>query len=759
MTDCPTYEPEARESGRHAARCARARRARDRRACRRKPIRRGRSSELLSLADDRQQALGLPAVRHTRCARTRSSAPAATPRSCALRGTDKAHRAQDRLQRPLRATSTRASAGTIAVAEAARNVACAGGRPMAITNNLNFGNPKQPGGLLPAARGRRRHGRGVPRAAARRSPAATSRSTTRTRPARSIRRRSSAWWASSSRSRTSPAPRSARAGDAIVLLGDNTDEIGGSEYLAARSRRRRRRAAARATSTASARSSTRCSRRSRAAHVRSAHDCSDGGLAVALAECVHGGPRDDRTGADVDLSRVGRAAAARAAVRRGAGPRRRLDAATPHAVLDDRGAARRAGARHRHACASAHGARLARAAIGARRARDVARQLAEAYHDAIPRHHAAPAAASRAGRRRSPSDAVDLIRCAASSASAATPTRRRSPSSASTRSSIAGRSRPASSAVDVAGDARAVEAWGSCPTGSATASSTRCTATLAIGHTRYSTAGSSTHRERAAGARALARRAHRARAQRQPHQRRASCASSWRSGARSSQSSMDSRGRSCTASRARTADTPERRVADALQRRRGRVLPAHRHRRHARRGARPARLAPARAWARSDGAPVFASETCALDIVGATYVRDVAARRDRRRRRRGRAHRSFPLPSAGAAKRCVFEHVYFARPDSRIFGGSVDRARRALGRQLARECPAPGAELVFSVPDSSNSAALGFAEESRAALRARAHPQPLRGPHVHPADAGDARREGEGEVQRRARGARRARAS
>ena len=63
-------------------------------------------------------------------------------------------------------------------------------------------------------------------------------------------------------------------------------------------------------------------------------------------------------------------------------------------------------------------------------------------------------------------------------------------------------------------------------------------------------------------------------------------------------------------------------------------------------------------------------------------------------------------------RRCVFEYVYFARPDSRVFGGSVDRARRALGRQLARECPAPSADLVFSVPDSSNSAALGFAEES-----------------------------------------------
>jgi amidophosphoribosyltransferase len=61
----------------------------------------------------------------------------------------------------------------------------------------------------------------------------------------------------------------------------------------------------------------------------------------------------------------------------------------------------------------------------------------------------------------------------------------------------------------------------------------------------------------------------------------------------------------------------------------------------------------------------------------------------------------------------VFEYVYFARPDSRVFGGSVDRARRALGRRLAREKPAKGADFVFSVPDSSNSAALGFAEESK----------------------------------------------
>ena len=111
-----------------------------------------------------------------------------------------------------------------------------------------------------------------------------------------------------------------------------------------------------------------------------------------------------------------------------------------------------------------------------------------------------------------------------------------------------------------------------------------------------------------------------------------------------------------------------------------------------------------------DGATVFASETCALDIVGATYVRDVEPGEIIAVDATGM--RTLQLERATPLHRCVFEYVYFARPDSRVFGGSVDRARRALGRQLAAEHPVPGADFVFAVPDSSNAAALGFSEAS-----------------------------------------------
>ncbi|HYV97128.1 MAG TPA: amidophosphoribosyltransferase, partial [Gemmatimonadaceae bacterium] len=99
-----------------------------------------------------------------------------------------------------------------------------------------------------------------------------------------------------------------------------------------------------------------------------------------------------------------------------------------------------------------------------------------------------------------------------------------------------------------------------------------------------------------------------------------------------------------------------------------------------------------------------------LDIMGAKVVRDVEPGEIIAVDADGvRSIKPFP-PTPQT--RCVFEYVYFARPDSAIFGGSVDRARRGLGRALAREAPAPGADLVFAVPDSANAAALGYAEES-----------------------------------------------
>ncbi|MEN8375921.1 MAG: amidophosphoribosyltransferase [Gemmatimonadota bacterium] len=107
---------------------------------------------------------------------------------------------------------------------------------------------------------------------------------------------------------------------------------------------------------------------------------------------------------------------------------------------------------------------------------------------------------------------------------------------------------------------------------------------------------------------------------------------------------------------------------------------------------------------------VLASETCALELMGAENVRDILPG-EILRIRGGEVTALAELEPAAKAQPCVFELVYFARPDSRVFGQSVDRARRAFGRQLAREHPVE-ADCVFSVPDSSNSAALGYAEES-----------------------------------------------
>jgi amidophosphoribosyltransferase len=107
---------------------------------------------------------------------------------------------------------------------------------------------------------------------------------------------------------------------------------------------------------------------------------------------------------------------------------------------------------------------------------------------------------------------------------------------------------------------------------------------------------------------------------------------------------------------------------------------------------------------------VVASETCAFDLIGATVERELQP--GEFLRIQGSEVDRLPSLKAKPHQRCIFELVYFSRPDSTIFGRSVDRVRRALGRELAREHPALGTDCVFSVPDSSNAMALGFAEES-----------------------------------------------
>ena len=120
------------------------------------------------------------------------------------------------------------------------------------------------------------------------------------------------------------------------------------------------------------------------------------------------------------------------------------------------------------------------------------------------------------------------------------------------------------------------------------------------------------------------------------------------------------------------------------------------------------------ALGRLGDAVVVCSETCAMDLIGATYVRDVepgevlvvSA---------GGMRSIKPFPPAPLAH-CIFEHVYFARPDSYVFGKSVNEVRTNLGQILAREQPVD-ADVVVPVPDSGVCAAMGYAEESRVPLR------------------------------------------
>lgn len=112
---------------------------------------------------------------------------------------------------------------------------------------------------------------------------------------------------------------------------------------------------------------------------------------------------------------------------------------------------------------------------------------------------------------------------------------------------------------------------------------------------------------------------------------------------------------------------------------------------------------------RLDGAYVLASETCALDLIDAARVREIAPGEVVTINRDG-IQSQFPFPPA-TPKQCIFEYIYVSRPDSDIFGASVDEVRKNMGRELARTAPVE-ADLVMAVPDSSNPAALGYAHES-----------------------------------------------
>jgi amidophosphoribosyltransferase len=109
-------------------------------------------------------------------------------------------------------------------------------------------------------------------------------------------------------------------------------------------------------------------------------------------------------------------------------------------------------------------------------------------------------------------------------------------------------------------------------------------------------------------------------------------------------------------------------------------------------------------------AHVFSSETCAFDLVGAQYEREVEPGELLIIREDSTTETRFPVARV-APRPCVFEHVYFARPDSFVFSRSVMATRREMGRILARQHPVE-ADLVVPVPDSGVSAALGYAEAS-----------------------------------------------
>ena len=111
-----------------------------------------------------------------------------------------------------------------------------------------------------------------------------------------------------------------------------------------------------------------------------------------------------------------------------------------------------------------------------------------------------------------------------------------------------------------------------------------------------------------------------------------------------------------------------------------------------------------------DGAKILASETCALDIIGAKFVREIEPGEIIVITEDGEESIK-PFPNS-RLRPCIFEYIYFSRPDSMLDGKSVYECRKSFGKNLAKECPA-NADIVVPVPDSGVPAALGYSEESK----------------------------------------------
>jgi amidophosphoribosyltransferase len=126
-------------------------------------------------------------------------------------------------------------------------------------------------------------------------------------------------------------------------------------------------------------------------------------------------------------------------------------------------------------------------------------------------------------------------------------------------------------------------------------------------------------------------------------------------------------------------------------------------------------------------APVVASETCAFDLIGAKFIREVEP--GEILLINGDGIQSFkPFPPA-QPHQCIFEFIYFARPDSFIFNRNVYEVRKSFGVQLAKESPAT-VDMVIPIPDSGIPATIGYAQESRSRWNS-VDPQPLCGEDIY----------------------------